>query len=153
MKKSELDYIRSNLKTNDRAKAADVRIFYRWDANIITTKQAYNAFIKQNKMDRSLVSIDAFAQYMESLGYGNVNIEPNVGPYIDRDIRDGLRYIRRKLKRSAASSDAKVFTDWSRKKINIEEALERFTKNNKMDKKMIPIESFVMFMNGVGYYA
>ena len=75
------------------------------------------------------------------------------GPSIDRDIRDGLRYIRRKLKRSTASSDVKVFTDWSRKNINVEEALERFTKNNKMDKKMIPIESFVMFMNGVGYYA
>ena len=153
MKKSELDYIRSNLKTNDRAKTADVRIFYRWDANVITTKQAYNSFIKQNKMDRSLVSIDAFVQFMESLGYGNVNIEPNVEPYIDRDIRDGIRYIRRKLKRSTAHSDAKVFTDWSHKRIDIEEALERFTKNNKMDKKMIPIESFVIFMNGVGYYA
>lgn len=151
MNQKALEYISSNLKSDDRSRAADVRIFYRWDANMITEKQAYNAFIKQNKMDRSLVSIDAFVQFMESLGYGN-GVEVTSGPSIDRDIRDGLRYIRRKLKRSTASSDVKVFTDWSRKNINAEEALERFTKNNKMDKKMIPIESFVMFMNGVGYY-
>ena len=151
MNQKALEYISSNLKSDDRSRAADVRIFYRWDANMITEKQAYNAFIKQNKMDRSLVSIDAFVQFMESLGYGN-GVEVTSGPSIDRDIRDGLRYIRRKLKRSTASSDVKVFTDWSRKNINAEDALERFTKNNKMDKKMIPIESFVMFMNGVGYY-
>ena len=119
---------------------------------MITSKQAYNYFFQLNGLDRSLVSVDEFVEFMESLGYGN-GVEVNFGPPIDRDARDGLRYIRRKLKRSAASSDAKVFTDWSRKNINAEEALERFTKNNKMDKKMIPIESFVMFMNGVGYYA
>lgn len=152
MKKSELDYIRSNLKTNDRARAADTRIFYRWDENMITSKQAYNYFFQLNGLDRSLVSVDEFVEFMESLGYGN-GVEMTSGPSIDRDIRDGLHYIRRKLKRSTAHSDAKVFTDWSHKKINLEEALERFTKNNKMDKKMIPIESFVMFMNGVGYYA
>ena len=103
-------------------------------------------------LDRSLVSVDEFVEFMESLGYGN-GVEVNSGTPIDRDISDGLRYIRRKLKRSTASSDVKVFTDWSRKNINSEEALEIFTKNNKMDKKMIPVESFIMFMNGVGYYA
>ena len=119
---------------------------------MITSKQAYNYFFQLNGLDRSLVSVDEFVEFMESLGYGN-GVEVNYGSPIDRDISDGLRYIRRKLKRSTASSDVKVFTDWSRKNINAEEALERFAKNNKMDKKMIPIESFVMFMNGVGYYA
>lgn len=152
MNQKALEYVSSNLKSDDRSRAADTRIFYKWDANMITSKQAYNYFFQLNGLDRSLVSVDEFVEFMESLGYGN-GVEVNSGPYIDRDIRDGLRYIRRKLKRSAASSDAKVFTDWSRKRIDIEEALERFTKNNKMDKKMIPIESFVMFMNGVGYYA
>ena len=152
MNQKALEYIISNLKSNDRSRAADTHIFYRWDANMITSKQAYNYFFQLNGLDRSLVSVDEFVEFMESLGYGN-GVEVTYGPYIDRDIRDGLRYIRRKLKRSAASSDAKVFTDWSRKKIGVEEALERFTKNNKMDKKMIPVESFVMFMNGVGYYA
>lgn len=152
MNQKALDYIRSNLKRNDGARVADTRIFYKWDANMITTRQAYNDFTRQNKLDRSLVSIDEFVEFMESLGYGN-GVEVTSGSYIDRDIMDGLHYIRRKLKRSTASSDVKVFTNWSRKNINAEEALERFTKNNKMDKNMIPIESFVMFMNGVGYYA
>lgn len=152
MNQKALEYISSNLKSDNRARAADTRIFYRWDENMITSKQAYNYFFQLNGLDRSLVSVDEFVEFMESLGYGN-GVEVTSGPYIDRDIRDGLRYIRRKLKRSAASSDTKVFTDWSHKRIDIEEALERFTKNNKMDKKMIPIESFVIFMNGVGYYA
>ena len=152
MNQKALEYISSNLKSDDRSRAADTRIFYRWDENMITSKQAYNYFFQLNGLDRSLVSVDEFVEFMESLGYGN-GVELTSGPSIDRDIRDGLRYIRRKLKRSTASSDVKVFTDWSRKNINVEEALERVTKNNKMDKKMIPIESFVMFMNGVGYYA
>ena len=152
MNQKALDYISSNLKSDDRSRAADTRIFYKWDENIITSRQAYNYFFQLNGLDRSLVSVDEFVEFMESLGYGN-GVEVASGPSIDRDIRDGLRYIRRKLKRSTASSDAKVFTDWSRKRIDIEEALERFTKNNKMDKNMIPVESFVMFMNGVGYYA
>lgn len=152
MNQKALEYISSNLKSDDRSRAADTRIFYKWDANMITSKQAYNYFFQMNGLDRSLVSVDEFVEFMESLGYGN-GVEVNSGPPIDRDIRDGLHYIRRKLKRSTAHSDAKVFTDWSHKRIDIEEALERFTKNNKMDKKMIPIESFVMFMNGVGYYA
>lgn len=152
MNQKALEYISSNLKRDDRARAADTRIFYKWDANMITSKQAYNYFFQLNGLDRSIVSVDEFVEFMESLGYGN-GVEVTSGLSIDRDIRDGLRYIRRKLKRSTASSDAKVFTDWSRKKIGVEEALERFTKNNGMDKKMIPIESFVMFMNGVGYYA
>ena len=152
MNQKALEYISSNLKRDDRSRAADTRIFYKWDANMITSKQAYNYFFQLNGLDSSLVSVDEFVEFMESLGYGN-RVEVNSGPPIDRDIRDGLRYIRRKLNRSTASSDVKVFTDWSRKNINAEEALERFTKNNKMDKNMIPIESFVMFMNGVGYYA
>ena len=152
MNQKALEYISSNLKSDDRSRAADTRIFYRWDENIITSKQAYNYFFQLNGLDLSLVSVDEFVEFMESLGYGN-GVEVNSGPSIDRDIRDGLRYIRRKLKRSTASSDVKVFTDWSRKNIKSEEELERFTKNNKMDKNMIPIESFVMFMNGVGYYA
>lgn len=152
MNQKALDYISSNLKSDDRSRAADTRIFYKWDANMITSKQAYNYFFQLNGLDRSLVSVYEFVEFMESLGYGN-EIEVNSGPSIDRDISDGLRYIRRKLKRSTASSDAKIFTDWSRKKIGVEEALDKFTKNNKMDKNMIPIESFVMFMNGVGYYA
>ena len=152
MNQKVLEYISSNLKRDDRARAADTRIFYKWDANMITSKQAYNYFFQLNGLDRSLVSIDEFVEFMEGLGYGN-GVEVTYGSYIDRDIRDGLRYIRRKLKRSSASSDAKVFTDWSHKRIGVEEALDKFTKNNKMDKKMIPIESFVMFMNGVGYYA
>ena len=152
MNQKALEYISSNLKRDDRSRAADTRIFYKWDANMITSKQAYNYFFQLNGLDSSLVSVDEFVEFMESLGYGN-GVEVNSGPPIDRDIRDGLRYIRRKLNRSTASSDVKVFTDWSRKNINAEEALERFTKNNKMDKNMIPIESFVMFMNGVGYYA
>lgn len=152
MNQKVLEYISSNLKSNDRSRAADTRIFYKWDENMITSKQAYNYFFQLNGLDRSLVSVDEFVEFMESLGYGN-GVEVTSGPSIDRDIRDGLRYIRRKLKRSAAYSDAKVFTDWSHKRIDIEEALERFTKNNKMDKNMIPIESFVMFMNGVGYHA
>ena len=152
MNQKALEYISSNLKSDDRSRAADTRIFYRWDENMITSRQAYNYFFQLNGLDRSLVSVDEFVEFMESLGYGN-GVEVNSGAPIDRDISDGLRYIRRKLKRSTASSDVKVFTDWSRKNINAEEALERFTKNNKMDKKMIPIESFVMFMNGVGYYA
>ena len=152
MNQKALEYISSNLKSDDRSRAADTRIFYRWDENMITSKQAYNYFFQLNGLDRSLVSVDEFVEFMESLGYGN-GVEVNFGPPIDRDIRDGLRYIRRKLKRSTASSDVKVFTDWSRKNINDEEALERFAKNNKMDKNMISIESFVMFMNGVGYYS
>ncbi len=152
MSQKALEYISSNLKSDDRSRAADTRIFYKWDANMITSRQACNYFFQLNGLDRSLVSVDEFVEFMESLGYGN-GVEVNSGPSIDRDIKDGLHYIRRKLKRSTASSDVKVFTDWSRKNINAEEALERFTKNNKMDKNMIPIESFVMFMNGVGYYA
>ena len=152
MNQKALEYISSNLKSDDRSRAADTRIFYKWDENMITSKQAYNYFFQLNGLDRSLVSVDEFVEFMESLGYGN-GVEVNSGTHIDRDISDGLRYIRRKLKRSTASSDVKVFTDWSRKNINSEEALERFAKNNKMDKNMIPIESFVMFMNGVGYYA
>lgn len=152
MNQKALEYISSNLKSDDRARAADIRIFYRWDENMITSKQAYNYFFQLNGLDRSLVSVDEFVEFMESLGYGN-GVEVTSGHSIDRDIMDGLHYIRRKLKRGTASSDVKVFTDWSRKNINAEEAFERFTKNNKMDKKMISIESFVMFMNGIGYYA
>ena len=152
MNQKSREYISSNLKSDDRARAADTRIFSRWDENMITSKQAYNYFFQLNGLDRSLVSVDEFVEFMESLGYGN-GVGVTSGPSIDRDIRDGFRYIRRKLKRSTAHSDAKVFTDWSHKRIDVEEALDKFTKNNKMDKKMIPIESFVMFMNGVGYYA
>ena len=109
MNQKALEYISSNLKSDDRSREADTRIFYRCDENMITSKQACNYFFQLNGLDRSLVSVDEFVEFMESLGYGN-GVEMTSGPYIDRDIRDGLRYIRRKLKRSAASYGVKVFT-------------------------------------------
>ena len=53
---------------------------------------------------------------------------------------------------NTASADAKIFKDWAHNAISTEHALAMFAKNNKMDVKRIPIESFVMFINGLGYY-
>lgn len=150
----ERNYISSCLCNDSASIDYDVRIFHRWNDGLITSKEAYNKFIKRHNMDSDRLSIATFVEFMRGLGYGGIQDENEEDPFVGVSGGKGLHYIRMNLKGSwnAASSDAKIFKDWARNAISTELALAMFAQNNKMDASRISVESFVMFMNGLGYY-
>ena len=154
MNNEEMNYICRCLCNDDVSPDYDIRIFYRWNDGLITSKEAYNKFIKRHNMDSDLLSITTFVEFMMGLGYGDGQDENKEESFVGVSGGKGLYYIRMNLKGSwnTASADAKIFKGWARNAISTERALAMFAKNNKMDADRIPIESFVMFINGLGYY-